>query len=227
MNLGELIREVAEFTGLDPGLDQDIRGWVNRAQRRISQRRNFACMHAQRQVTIQAGQLSALLDENFKQASSEKSPCSYQDPTVSYAMPIPCEIISRARANRQGYSPFASPVPTLLNAYPLRYVFIERNEGGRWALFLPQQYMVNPQVTFTLSCYLYPAPLVQMGDTNAFVSYPELGDAVINLARALAFGARDVTDKRIAAAMGLYEEAYKSAAYADVAQSFAGRSLSM
>lgn len=227
MNLEELTREVAEFSGLDSGLDQDIRGWINRAVKRIAQRRNFSCLHDQRQATIAAGALSVPLDENFKCLSSERSPISYQDPTVSYAMPIPCYVTSRARANQQGYSPFASPVPTLLNAFPLRYVFVERNQGGRWTLFLPQQYQVNPSCVFTISAFYYPSPLVQGGDSNPITDHPDLCDAVVNLARALAFSARDVTDARIAGAMQLYEQAYKSAAYSDVAQSFGGRILNM
>lgn len=227
MTLDDITREVSEFQGLDSGLDQDIHPWINRAVKRIAQRRNWSGMHDQRQATIMAAQLSCPLDENFKALSSEKSPISYQDPTVSYAMPIPCEVISRARANRQGYSPFASPVPTLLNAYPLRYVFIERNQGGRWTLFLPQQYQVNPTVVFTISAYYYPNPLKQGTDSNVITDHPELCDAVVNLARVLAISSRDVTDKRIAGAMALYEQAYKSAAYSDVAQAMQGRSLMM
>lgn len=227
MTLEDIVREVAEFPGVDSGLDNDIINFVNRAVKRIAQRRNWTGMHDVRTATIDAAALSVPLDPNFKQLASEKSSVSYQDPTVSYAMPIPCEVISRARANRQGYSPFASPVPTLLNAYPLRYVFLERDQGARWRLFLPQQYQVNPAVVFTIEAFYYPAPMKLGPEHNPITDHPELCDAVINFARALAFGARDVTDKRIAGAMALYEESYKAAAYSDVAQGFGGRILNL
>lgn len=228
MNLADIIEECAGLGVKSPRLDVYWKSFVNRAQRQIAQRRSFSFMHDQRQVTINQGSFSADLDPTFKELSSEKSPVSYQDQTVPYVMPIPCEVISRARADRMGYNPYVTPFPTLLNAFPLRYVFIERNgPNGLWKLFLPQQYQTSPSVTFTVSGYYYPADLILGSDTSGVTEHPDLCEAIINLTKALAYRSEEVDNPKALAAYQLYEQSYRHAAYTDQAQRFAGRSLKM
>lgn len=228
MTFGEILHECAELGNTSERIEIEWRGFVNRAQQRIAQRRDWSMMHDQRRVTIAQGALSAVLDANFKKLSSEKSPVSYQDPTAIYNLPIPCEVVSRAAAEQMGYSPWFAPFPTAPYAFPIRYVFIERNgPGGRWTINLPKQYATNPSVTFTVSGYYYPDTLKNADDTNAFTEHPELCDAIINLAKGLAYASEDVDPQREGLCMQRYEAAYKHAAYSDASQRFQGRQLRM
>src|SRR5580693_6413475 len=202
MTLGEIIFECGELGNQSPRVEIDWKRTINRAMRRIAQRRNWSFMHDQRQVTILQNTLSAALDKNFKQLSSEKSPISYLDPTTTYQLPIPCEVISRARANRMGYNPWFAPYPVQLNAFPLRYVYVEKNgPNGAWMLYIPQQYVANPTVTFNVSGYYFPTDLRNSDDHNGFTDHSELCDAIINLSKALAYFAEESDSAKGLAAM--------------------------
>lgn len=228
MTLTEIVYEVQQLGVKSSRTLADSKNFVNRAIRRVAQRRNWTCLHDIRTATMPSGSNEAPLDPNFKALSSEKSPVSYQDPTTSMTLPIPCEVTSRALSTRMGYNPFVAISPAVLNTFPLRYVYIEQNAGGRWTLFLPQQYQTNPtSVVFTISAYYYPETLVLGDDSNGITNHPELCDAVINLAKHLAYAAEEVDNPKADAALSLYERAYKSAAYSDVAQQFSGRQLQM
>jgi hypothetical protein len=228
MTFGELLYECGELGNQSNRVEIDWRRFVNRAIRRIAQRRDWTMMRDQRQVTINQGALSAPLDANFKKLTDEKSPISYIDPTTTYQLPIPCIVISRAEADRMGYNPFFAPYPVQLNAFPLRYVFVEKDgPDGRWKLFIPQQYVVNPTVVFNVGAYYYPNDLHNAEDHNGFTDHPELCDAIINLTKATAYFAEEPDSEKGAAAMKLYELAYKQAAYSDAAQRLMGRALAM
>lgn len=228
MVFSEIIYECSSLGNKSTTIELDWKNFVNRAQRRIAQRRNWSFCHDQRQVTINQGTLSARLDINFKEVSSEKSPISYNDPSQTYQFPIPCILISRARGDRQGYNPFFAPYPTLLNAFPLRYVFIERDgPGGQWTLNIPQQYAVNPTAVFNVSAYYYPNPLQGGDDHNGLTDHPELCDALINLTKAMSFFAEDAESKQGQNCMALYEQLFREASYSDLQQRLAGRALSM
>lgn len=228
MNCADLIYEASSLGNKATTIELDWKKWLNRAQRRIAQRRNWSGCHDQRQVTIPQGTLSAKLDINFKEVSSEKSPISYNDPSQTYQFPIPCILISRAMGDRQGYNPFFAPYPTLLNAFPLRYVFIERNgPGGQWTLNVPQQYAVNPTAVFNVSGYYYPNDLQGGDDTTFFTTQPELCDAMLNLTVAMSFYAEDAESKQGQAREAIYERLFREASYSDTQQRLAGRSLTM
>lgn len=228
MNFAQILDECSTLGNRSTTIEMNWRNWVNRAQRRICQRFNASFMHDQRQVTINQGTLSALLDKNFKEVSSEKSPISYNDPSQTYQFPIPCVLISRARGDRQGYSPYYAPFPTLLNAFPLRYVFIERDgPNGQWSLNIPQQYMVNPTAVFNVSAYYYPNNLEGGNDSSGVTEHPELCDALINLTKAMSFFSEDAESKQGQACMALYEQLFRQATYSDLQQRLQGRSLAM
>lgn len=227
-SFAEILYECSSLANQSTRIELDWTRLINRAQRRICQRRSWSFCHDQRQVTVNQGTLSANLDANFKELSSEKSPISYNDPSQTYQFPIPCVLISRARADRQGYNPFFAPYPTLLNAFPLRYVFIERNgPNGFWTLNIPQQYMVNPTAVFNVSGYYYPDDLKLGDDHNGVTDHPELCDALINLSKALAYYSEDETNPRGDKCMELYEDNYRKASYSDTQQRLMGRSLTM
>lgn len=228
MTIGDVLFEVGELGNQSDRVQIDLVRFINRAQQRICQRRNWSFCHDQRSVTLPQGQLGASIDRNFKQLSTERSAVTYQDPTVNYQLPIPCEVISRAEANRRGLFPWGIPFPAPVNAYPLRYVFIEKNgPNGAWMLYIPQQYTTSPTVTFMVSGYYYPNDLKNADDHSGVTDHPELCDALINLTKALTYFSEDTKSEDGMAAMALYEQAYKLASYSDSAQRYQARQLNM
>ena len=228
MTLSEIIYECGELGVKSIRVNSDWKRFVNRAMRQIANRRNWSFMHDQRTATIVAPSLSVSLGKTFKQLSSEKSPVSYQDPSTPNQFPIPVEVISRARADRMGYNPAITPFPSQLNAFPLRYVFIERNmSANEWQMFLPQQYQTYPTVTFNISAYYYPDDLDLGDDRNGLTDHGDLCEALINLTKALAYLAEEVDDPKGKAAYELYELAMKHAFYNDSSQVYGGRSLKL
>lgn len=228
MTLAEILYEAGELGNTSQRVSLDWKRFVNRAVRKIVQRRNWSACHDQRSVFIQQGVTSAPLDKNFKCLSSERSPVSYQDPTVPYPLPVPCEVISRAMANRMGFNPWTTPFPTAPVCFSLRYVYIERNgPGGAWTLNLPIQAIANPATTFTISGFYFPNDLINADDSNAITNHPELCDAVINLTKYLAYSAEDNAPQQEQIMRQRYEESYNHAAYGDAYQSLQGRALRM
>lgn len=228
MTLSEILYECGELGNQSTRVTLDWKRFVNRAIQRIAQRRDWSFLHDQRNCVIPANQLYGPLDANFKGLGRERTPISYQDPTATYTLPIPVEIISRARSLYLTWNPFLACFPTAPNVFPLRYIFLERNgPGGGWQIWLPTQYTANPPVTFNVSGYYYPNPLVNANDTNAMTNQPELCDAIINLAKALAYRAEGNDPDHAKMAYDQYEEAYKSASYSDTAQKWSGRELKM
>ena len=296
MTISELIYIVQELGVKSVRLDSDVRGFINRAQRQIAQRRNWSFMHAQQPFSVPGttialtsntaatasvvtcaahslttGQLytgtiasvsgsiptingertitilgatsfsvpvttttggtggtialrSVSLGGTFKQLSGERSPVSYQDPTSSSPFPIPVQVVSRPAADRTATVPYSNAQPT---AYPIQSVYLEQNgPGGQWALYLPAQYAPTP-ITFQVSAYYYPADLTLGTDHNALTDHGDLCEALVNLAKARAYFAEEVDSPKGTAALALYEQAYKSASYSDVAQGFGGRQLRM
>lgn len=225
MNLEELTREVGEFSVRSSRTDTDTVSYINRAIRRVSQRRNWNCLHDQRTVVMASGSLSTELDPDFKELSAERSPVSYYDNTSGNSVPIPCEVTSRAIATRVCSNPLISDYPTISSGFPFRIVFIEQNQGGRWTINIPQQYQSNPSLTYTISGYYFPRPLKLGPESNGISDHPILCDAVLNLAKHLAFVAEDPESTKAVAAYALYDQAYRSAIYAEVNQALAGRIL--
>lgn len=228
MNFGEILLECGELGNTSSRVNQEWRRFVNRAQRRIAQRRDWNFCHDVRTVTIKSGQLSSPLDKNFKKLANEKSPISYQDPTVPFPLPIPVEVISRAQADRMGYNPWTTPFPTAPVCFSLRYVFLEQNgPNGQWMLYLPVQAIANPTAVYTVSAYYYPSDLQNADDHNGMTDHPELGDALINLTKGMAYFAEDSTSPQGVACMEEYEKCYRRASYSDCQQRFGGRPLMM
>lgn len=185
-------------------------------------------MHDVRSVFIQQGITTSPLDKNFKKLGAEKSAVSYNDPTVPYPLPVPCEVISRAMANRMGFNPWTTPFPTAPVCFSLRYVYIERNgPGGAWTLNLPIQAIANPATTFQISAYYFPEDLQNADDHNAFTDHPNICDAIINRTKYLSYAAEDNAPQQEQLMLQRYEECYQHAAYSDVEQKYGGRALYM
>ena len=175
-------------------------------------------------IAIAAAGTSIGLGDNVKCLAPERSPVSYQDPTSATAQPIPVEIISRSRANRMSAQPWSSTQVTGLYGH----VFIEQNgPGGEWTLWLPIQFPAAGAVTFTIQAFYYPDELSQGSDHNALTDHADLGEALINLAKARAYFAEESDSPKGTAALALYEADYRQASYNDVAQQMAGRTLRM
>lgn len=226
MTLEDLIREVG-YSSKDSQVQQDLKGFVNRAIRTIAERANFSSMHDRRPVTIAPGFSSTPLGVGFKQLSEETSPISFQYGTYFLSVLV----TSRARVELAGIYPFPNgpmsfPVPG--GYMPYRVVFLERNgPGGQWSLNIPSQFNSTLPSVFWISAYWYPYPLVKGDDTNPMTMDGNLSEAIIRLAAHYAFRSVDPTDKRGDAAKEQAEEAIARAMYTDVFISMGGRAMRM
>lgn len=226
MDLESIIREVS-YSAKDAQVQLDLKSFVNRAIRTISERANFSAMHDRRPVTIAPGFSSTPLGVSFKQLSEEDSPISFQYGTYFLSVLV----TSRARVELAGIYPFPNgplsfPVP---GGYtPYRVVFLERNgPGGQWTLNIPSQFNSTLPSVFWISAYWYPNPLVKGDDENAMTRDGNLSEAIIRMAAHYAFRAVNPTDPRGDAAKAQAEEAISHAMYTDVFISNAGRSMRM
>lgn len=227
MTLSEVIYECGELGNQSIRVESDWKGFVNRAQRRIAQRRNFTLLHDYRPVTVASGQTSVLLGRNFKQLSEEESPVSFN--YGQYQLPV--KVTSRARIQGLGFWPLQNGplcLPAPYGYIPIQVVFLERNgPGGQWQLCIPPQYSVTTNLVFNISAYWFPEDLNLGDDHNALTDHGDLCEALINLTKAMAYFAEETDNPKGTAAMALYEQAFESACYSDVAQSMGGRTLRM
>lgn len=230
MTLAEIIYECGEL-GRSGGTGQrvlsDWKGFINRAQRQIADRANFTFLHDRRAVVITSGSTSVALGANFKELSGEQSPVSFA--VGGYNAPV--IVTSRERTEILGLwpspnVPYAPPLPG--GHMPLQVVFLETNgPGGQWALNVPPQYSVTSDATFNVSAYWYPGDLTQGEDHNALTDHGILSEALVNLAKSIAYRAEEPDNPKGVAAKQIAEEAIREALYSDGAKRFAGRTMRM
>lgn len=222
MNLTEILIEIADLGLHNARLDTDIKRMVNRAMRRMCERKSFTWLHNIIFATVPQNLFTIALPSNFKELDSEFSPVCWLNPASQQA--VPCRVISRAQAERMGLA-FAYPfAPPQVQYLPTGAVFIE-NDGTGWTLNTPQSFPVATAITYQLSCYLYPPDLVLGSDSNFLTTNGELSDALINLTKAIAYFSEDPSDPRGVAARSNYENIFQTACYTDSRQRNAGRPI--
>lgn len=226
MNLGEILHEIGELSVRSQAQDQDYINLVNRAQMSICQRNSWSFMHSRRKANVLANGTSAPLGPNFKELSSEKSPVSYTDTSLGQSN-VPVKVASREEIESWWpwpwpFGPILVPIPG--SYLPIRVVFVECTDGS-WAINIPPQFAASSTLVFNVSAYWYPPPLLLATDHNSLTDHGDLGEALLNRAKAMAYFAEDPSDKRGVACMNMYQQLYKSALYADEYQKRAGRTL--
>lgn len=226
MTRADLVREIGELAARGVRIQSDIAGWLNKGQRIIAQRANWTFLHDIQSVTVTSGAVSANLPTNWKELGPEKSPITYTDPTNSQ---FPRPVIVKSRAELEAMSPgFYGYVTNAPSGYgsPV-YVFLEQNAGGRWTINLPTGFPILTDITYRLSCYLFPADLSLGTDHNGLTDDGELSEALINWVKCKAIGIVDLTDPQVALAEQAYEKAVRRALGQDARRRIAGRSLHM
>lgn len=228
MDLESILHEIGDLSVRSIAQESDYVNLVNRAQRSICQRNSWSWMHQQRQANVLAGAVSVNLDPTFKALTEEKSPVSYTDASLGQSN-VPVKVASRQEIESWWpwpfpFGPVLVPIPG--SYLPIRVVFIERDPTG-FKLFIPPQFAATSTLVFNLSAYWFPDDLALGTDHNPLTDSGDLGEALINRAKAMAYFAEDPTDKRGIACLQMYQDLYKSALYADTAQRFAGRVLHM
>jgi len=222
MNLQDLIFEVGELSAVSPRIQSDIKGYINRAQKAICARRNWTFMQGVRSYTILAGATSVNLDSTFKSLTAETSPVTWSDP-ISTAQ-IPVKVLSREEAQRYNwalYAPYQPPVAPVATP-PTPWVFIDR-VGAQWTLNNSVINTTSTQsMTYNISALFYPADLVLGTDSNALTNDGELAEALVNLAKAIAYFAEKPGHPDGMAAMALYESHYRQACYSDARAKIGG-----
>lgn len=219
--LSTILTEIGELGCRNPKIQQNLLGWVNRAQRSIAQRRNWTWMHSQQTATITAGNTSANLSARFKELSPERSPITFTAPGAT--SPTPVQI--KSRAELEGLAPGADAVVTAGNYYSPYYVFLEQNDAGLWTINTAAGYIHAANSTYAISCYLYPADLSAAAPTNALTDDADLVEALIAKTRSMAYLSEDSADQRGIAAMQQAQTHIAVAAVADAHRRLAGRRL--
>lgn len=170
---------------------------------------------------------SVALGSDFKMLTQEQSPVS-----IIYAgYNLPVKVCSREEVERRGIWPwmeYTMPVPTPGQPYPILMVYLQKRGTNQWTLNIPLQFGTpSTSMVFNVSAYYYPSTLTLGTDTTAITEHPELGEALVNLARSYVWSALDPTDPRVEAAQKIYEDRFQTALYADKAQEVNGRVLRM
>lgn len=219
MNLSQLVREIGELNLRGQNVQSDIKGWINRAQRAIAERRSWTFMHDRLSVTIVAGTTSASLPSNFKEPSPEKSPITFTAPNQAY--PTPVHVRSREELERMTPGQFGNVV-NASGAWTPFFVFFEQDAGGLWSLNVPPQFPYVADCTYALSAFMFPADLAAGTDHNGFTDSAELSEAIINWIK---WKALPKTDPEGQASKQAFEETMQSYAVADARRKLSGRSL--
>lgn len=227
MNLEQILIEVGELrTPKGDPLMPNYIGWVNRAMRTMTERRNWSFMWDVDEVVMPAGATSVNLPATFKELGPEQSPVSYTSP-LNGGYPIPCFVSTRARLQRMMVAPlpYSTQFPSGLPSFymPYYWVFIERNgPGGTYTLNLMPQNVAQDDVNFSLSAYWHMEDLAGSNDSNALTNHGDLGDCLVNLTKAIAYKATDPADARAAACMDDFNTRWRLAATADARNIRAG-----
>lgn len=230
MTLSEIIFECGELGRPGNTGQRVLSDWpkfINRAQRTICDRANWSFLKTRSQFTISSGSTFVSLGSRFKQLTEEESPVSFN--YGQYNLPV--KITTRERIEGCGIWPLQNgptslPIPGGFS--PIQVLFLERNApGGLWALNSPPQYSVTQDAVFNVSAYWYPADLAGGDDRNTMTDSGDLSEAIVNLAKALAYRAEEVDSPKGLAAKEIAEEAIGRALYSDSAIKFGGVTLRM
>lgn len=225
MTRSDLIFQIGELRNpIGDRLRCDYPSIVNRAVKIVAERRNWSFMKDLVTATIAANTTAIALPADFKALAPERSPVSYNLPGST--IPIPVHVTSREEANRYGagYSALYGPIPA--SYYQAQYVFLEATGPGEgWTLNVPVQFRPTSALSFNVSAFFYPAALVAGDDENAMTTHGLLTDALINLAKAMAYDSETPGDPRAAACKENYETYFRQAASNDARQLLSGRSL--
>lgn len=224
MNLEALIRRVGELRS--PNNDRlkvDIKQIINQAIDMIEERHSWSFMRSHEEVVVTAGDTSAPLAENFKELTQERSPVSWTDITGG-GFPTSVVVLSREEMQRRGWWPLSRWITGSTGFVPGFGIYIDI-DGGIPTLNIPTGLTSSSDITFTVSGYYFTEDLIKASNHNALTDNGLLADAVVNLAKSIAYRAEDPADARGDACDAIYERSYKSALYADVRKDYAGRTL--
>jgi hypothetical protein len=228
MTLNEILFEVGELRAPngDP-LRSNIKRFVNRSMKSIQERKSWTFMRQRVAVVMEAGETSAALPANFKELAPELSPVTYSNGALEG---VPVDVRSRSELERLTYTPGISSAVT--GHMAIQYVFIEplgpdEDDGTDlgWGLFVPAQYTPQENTTFQVQGFFYLADLVHGTDHNGLTDDGNLGDALVNLVKSMAYRAADPTDPRADPCLAEYERWYKLASYANETKKFSGRRM--
>lgn len=226
MDLEAILHEIGDLSVRSIAQESDYVNLVNRAQRVITSRNNWSFMHDRKQINVLTGSTATQFPLAFKQLSAEKSPVSYTDASLGQSN-VPVKVSSREEVESWWpwpwpFGPILVPIPG--SYLPIRVVFVENNQGSKF-LNIPPQFAASATLVFNISAYWYPDDLALGTDHNALTDSGDVSEALINLAKSMAYFAEDPTDKRGVAARQLYQDHYKSALYSDGSQKTGGRAL--
>ncbi len=225
MTLNQITIRVGEKGVKSPTLDSDFKDFINEAMREVADRRLWTFMHNRTTATIASGQTSVPLGATFKQLGQEESPISFD--YGNYSLPV--RVVSRERIEQAGIwpwqnGPFNLSIPG--GYMPTLVVFLEKNgPGGQWTLNVPPQYQVTQNAVFNISGFYYPTPLALGDDHNAFTDDSNLAQAIINIAKELAYTAEESDNPKAQFARALAEKAIERALYADGQAQYSGRTM--
>jgi hypothetical protein len=220
MNLTQLLFEVGELRSpTGDALRTNVKAMLNRAQKSMCERRSWSFMRDRIQVTIPAGQTYVGLPGEFKSLCEERWPVAYSGTDNQR---IPVTVSSRSEIENLTYTPGVSSLAT--GNLPIYYCFVEQTgPGGDWTFNIPSLYTPTEDVIFTISAYLYPQDLASGVDHNNLTDHGDLGDALINLTKAMCYMATDPLDPRAQACLAEYERRFKIATYSDETRKLGGR----
>lgn len=225
MTLGELTRFVGELRKPSGDrLTSDVKSLINRAQRKIAEK-NWGFMRDVSDVTVEAGETSADLAQNFKELTPERYPVSFSDTSTTANCAVPVRVYSREEMIRRGWWPMRNWVMGASTYLPGFGTYIEQVQGAS-TLNVPQNLTSSTDLVFSVSAFYYPEDLVKATDHNSLTDHGDLSDALINLAKAYAYEAEDPANPQANACRILYSTAIRTAEYNDVRKTYAGRTLS-
>lgn len=231
MTLSELTYEAGELGNDSVKQESNWTRFVNRAVQQISEYKSWSFLHDRRRFTILTGDHSVSLGREFKCLSNEQSPISVTYASGGTTYDLPVNVISRALSEQTLYWPSINQIvggPPIPGGYiPIRVVYLERDGGGDWRLFIPSPFIVVPDAPYNVSGFWHPAPMKLGTDHNPITDDRNLCEAVINYACARSWFSTDKTSKQGDAAMALYEESLMKADYADDWNRYSGIVLRM
>lgn len=219
MNLGDLKTMLA--VGVNRSDCETLyEGWINRALRKIQQDLDLRAGRSKVTADIPAGETSVILPADFKCLTSERYPVYLAADTAGG--PYPCDVVSREHAiNLQ-----ASAWPSAINRTNARYgtfVFLDIEDDFTGLTSLNVVQPASQDLSFTVSCYKFLAPLEEDAEENVLTT--EYEDLVESKVKAVAFSA--INDPLAGSFEQLYRMRLTEAAIDDSRRLRQGRPLRM
>ena len=225
MTLDQITRRVGELGVRSERIQTDVIDFINLARQTIAERKNWGFMHNRIQVSMTPNTQSANLPANWKSLSPERSPVSYNQPGSGF--PIVVDVQSREQIEQVGFG-WRGWYTLVPNGYlPVGAVFFEQNADGLWTINIPTYFVNTTQITYNVSCYLYPKQLVLGTDNDGMTNDGNLGEAIVNLSKAMLIEAEPEPDKSAQLFRNLAEDYLRKAANDDARRKIVGRVLHM